>query len=223
MVLAKKADIGLALDADGDRLALIDEQGRPLGEDFTVTLAVRHVLSRRPGPVVVSSATSRMIEDVAAQFSCPVHRVRVGEVFVVEKMLECASPIGGEGNGGVIYPAVHPCRDSLAGSALILESLAQEKLSLAEMRQLVPSYALVKEKLYCPPRELAPSLRMLQQLFPGVPRESIDGLKFIWPDRWLQARASHTEPVLRLTAEAPLEEQARQLLLQALECLSPTV
>ncbi|HEV2471026.1 MAG TPA: hypothetical protein VGS41_00055, partial [Chthonomonadales bacterium] len=219
---AAGADIGFAQDADADRLAVIDGSGTPLGEDCTVTLAANHYLKRSSTPLVVNISTSRMIDDIAAAYCVPVYRTRVGEIHVLEKMLELGALIGGEGNGGVICPSINPCRDSFVAMALLLEAMAQEGLSIAQLRGRIPAYHIVKEKLECPSRQVAPALKKLRDLFAGAQLENTDGLKASWPNRWLSARASNTEPVLRLTAEAPTAEEAELLMRDALECLSPS-
>jgi phosphomannomutase len=216
------ADLGFALDADADRLAIVNQKGEPLGEDCTIALAVYHWLRRKPGPVVVNASTSRMVDDIAAQHGCTVYRTRVGEVHVIERMLEMGAEIGGEGKGGVILRPVNCCRDSYVGMAIILEALAAEGRTISDLRSRIPKYAMVKEKLLCSARDIAPSLRLLQKLYRGETIDLTDGLKVVWPDRWLHARPSNTEPIIRLIAEAPTESEARTLLLQALECLSPT-
>jgi phosphomannomutase len=216
------ADIGFALDADADRLAIVDEDGEPLGEDCTVGLAVQEWLKRKPGPVVVNVSTSRMVDDIAARYGCPVYRTRVGEIHVVERMLECGAEIGGEGNGGVILRPVNCCRDSFIGMGLILQALTADGGSISTLRSRIPKYAMIKERLLCAARDLAPSLRLLQKLYRGETLDLTDGVKVLWSDRWLHARSSITEPIIRLIAEAPTEPEARALLLQALECLSPT-
>jgi phosphomannomutase len=216
------ADLGFAQDADADRLAIVDEKGEPLGEDATVALAIRHWLSKRPGPVVVNLSTSRMIDDIAADFGVPVFRSPVGEVNVVEAMIRHKADIGGEGNGGVIAAPVNPCRDSFVGMALILEALAREGGTISEMRSRIPRYAMIHEKLECAARDVAPSLRLLRRLWEGHPMDLTDGVKVHWPDRWVQARPSNTEQVIRLDAEAPTESEARDLVNEALECLSPS-
>lgn len=222
LVRTSGADIGFAQDADADRLAVVDQDGVPLGEDCTVALAIRHVLASDPGPVVVNVSTSRMVDDVAAQYGCPVFRSRVGEVNVVERMLECHSRIGGEGNGGVIMPKVNPCRDSFVGMALLLEALAREEITISQMRDKVPAYAMVKEKVPCPAREIAPALRRVAYEFRDAQIDRTDGLKIVWPDRWVQARGSNTEPIIRVNAEAPTEADARALVLRTLECIKPS-
>jgi phosphomannomutase len=224
LVREKGADIGFAQDADADRLAIVNERGEPLGEDATVTLTVRHVLRKSPGPVVVNVSTSRMVDDVAAEFGCSVYRTRVGEVNVIEGMLERNAQIGGEGNAGVIYPAVNPCRDSFVAMALILEALAEEGGTISQMRARVPAYVMVKEKLAFPAREIGTALRRLQRDFSGEAGATIDlsdGVKIVWPDRWVHARSSNTEPVVRVVAEAVKETQARELVRAVIECLSP--
>ena len=221
LVRSSGADIGFAQDADADRLAIVDEHGEPLGEDCSVALAVRHVLSKNPGPVVVNVSTSRMVDDVAAARGCDVIRSRVGEVHVVERMLDTGSQVGGEGNGGVIVPQFNPCRDSFVGMAIILEALALEGGTISLMRSKIPVYAMVREKLPCPARDIAGALRRVAYEFRTADIDRTDGLKIVWPDRWIQARGSNTEPVIRITAEAPTEADARTLVRRTIECIRP--
>jgi phosphomannomutase len=221
MVKESGADIGFAQDEDADRLAVVSELGEPLGEECTIALAVDHWLDRRRGPVVVSMATSRMVDDIAAKHGVAVHRTPAGEVHVVDRMLECGAEIGGEGNGGVILRAVHPCRDSFAGMALLLEALAENRSRVSETRARIPKYAMVCDALLCPARDIAPLLRLLRGFYQSEKMDFTDGVKVLWPDRWLHARPSNTEPVIRLVAEAPTEAAAHALLVEALECLSP--
>lgn len=205
------ADIGFVQDADADRLAVVNEKGEPLGEECTLALSVRHMLQKQVGPVVVNVSTSRMVDDVAEEFGVPVYRTRVGEVNVVEKMLDVGARVGGEGNGGVIVPAINPCRDSFVGMALLLESLAQERCTISQLRARIPQYAIVKEKVEVSAREIAPALRRLQVAYHGEMLDLTDGVKVMWQDRWVQARGSNTEPIIRVTAEAPTEAEAREL------------
>ncbi len=132
------ADLGFAQDADADRLAVVNERGEPIGEDCTLALVLDHVLPRRPGPVVVSMSTSRMADDVAARHSSAIHRARVGEVHVLDRMLAVGSRIGGEGNGGVIAPSINPCRDSFVAMAFLLEALAETKSTSASYAASCP-------------------------------------------------------------------------------------
>jgi phosphomannomutase len=162
-----------------------------------------------------------MVDDVAAEHNCVVHRSRVGEVNVVERMIDCDSGIGGEGNGGVIMRRVNPCRDSFVGMALLLEALAKEGGTISQMRAKVPTYAMVKEKLPCPAREIASALRRVAYEFREAQIDRTDGLKIVWPDRWVQARGSNTEPIIRITAEAPTEPDARALVIRTIESIKP--
>lgn len=215
------ADLGLALDADADRLALVDEQGVAIGEDCTVALAVRHWLARKPGPVVVNLSTSQMVDEVAREFGCTVYRSPVGETHVLRRMFELGSEIGGEGNGGVIIPSVNPCRDAFVAMALILDSLALTRQSLASLRGRLPTYAIIKEKIPSTPRSTAAFLRLLRQLYRDSQLDLSDGVKVSWPDRWLHVRGSNTEPILRVVAEAATSEEAHQLVDGVMEYLRP--
>lgn len=221
LVRSTGADIGFIQDADADRLAIADSTGEPLGEEATLAIAVRHYLRKRPGPVVVNVSTSRMLDDVCAEAGCPLYRSRVGEINVVEKMQEVNAEIGGEGNGGVIAPTINPCRDSFVAMGLVLEAMAQSGLGIAELRAAIPRYAMLKERMPIRPRDVPVVLRRLQTACTGAELDHTDGLKAIWPDRWLQARASNTEPIIRLVAEAPSEAEARQLIQMARAAMEP--
>lgn len=220
-VVAGGADVAFAIDGDGDRLHVADENGRPLGCDATVVLVVQRRLERKPGPVVVDVSTSRMVDDVAARFGCPVHRSRVGEANVLEVMRERGSEVGGESDGGAIVLPVNFCRDSFAAMAVILEAMAAAGEPLSALFGRVPNYAIIRERLLCPARDVAPSLRVVKALFRGERFDLTDGVKVTWPDRWLMVRPATTEPVLRLAAEAPTETEARSLVNRVLEALSP--
>ena len=221
LVRSSGADVGFAQDLDADRLVVVDESGTPLDPDVTVVLVVQRRLERQAGPVVVSVSTSRMVDDVAARFACPVHRSPVGEAHVIETMKEHGAEVGGEGDGGAIVLPVNPCRDSFVSMALVLESMAVSGQPVSALRAQVPSYSMVRERLLCPARDIAPSLRLIKSLFPGERFDLTDGVKVTWPDRWLLARSSATEPWIRLEAEAPTEDDARALVNRVLEVLSP--
>jgi phosphomannomutase len=221
LVRRSGAAVGFAQDADADRLVVVDEHGVPLGPDASVVLVVQRWLERKRGPVVVNVSTSRMVDDVAARFECPVYRSRVGEAHVIEAMKEHGAEVGGEGDGGAIVLPVNPCRDSFLAMALVLESMAVSERSVGALRAQVPRYWMVRERLLCPARDIAPSLRLIRSLFGGEQLDLTDGVKVTWPDRWLLARPSATEPVIRLAAEAPSEAEARSLVNRVLEVLSP--
>ena len=215
------ADLGFAQDADADRLAVVNERGEPLGEDCTIALVLDHLLPRRPGPVVVSMSTSRMADDVAARHSSVIHRTRVGEVHVLERMLAIGSRIGGEGNGGVIAPAINPCRDSFVAMAYLLEALAETKSVISDLRSQLPSYAMVKHRIAGRSRDAASFLRLVRHLFRDDEMDLTDGVRVLWPDRWVHVRASNTEPLIRVIAEAPTEAEASQLVQRVTEYLRP--
>ncbi len=205
------ADLGLVLDPDADRLALIDEAGRYAGEELTLALAVWQRLGEERGPVVVNLSTSRVTEDVCRRFGVPCHRAPVGEANVVDKMHEVGAVIGGEGNGGVIDPRVGWVRDPFIGTGLILDRMAETGKKLSELAAELPAYAIVKEK-YAAERDRLPGLfAALERRWPEAAADRQDGLRLDWPDRWVQVRPSNTEPVVRVIAEAPRAEGAAEL------------
>ncbi|MBC7362766.1 MAG: phosphoglucosamine mutase [Candidatus Aminicenantes bacterium] len=207
-----KADLGLAQDADADRLALVDEKGRTLGEDLTLTLAVAHVLSKKKGPVAVNLSASMVIEDLARKYQVPVFRTKIGESNVVEKMLETKAVIGGEGNGGVIWPEVHPCRDSFAAAGLVLEFLAESGKTLSELAQGFPKYYMIKDKLSCPSELAFRAVLELRHRYEKETISTLDGLKIIREDSWVHLRPSNTEPIIRLIAESKSAARTRTLI-----------
>ena len=216
LVRASGADIGMAVDPDVDRLALVDETGRAIGEDYTLALATSVVLRRRRGPVVTNLSTSRLIDDVAVEAGVPVVRTAVGEVNVAVRMRAEHAPVGGEGNGGVIVAALHLGRDAPAGAALILQLLADTAgASLSSLVARWPRYSIIKEKAGVPDHGMEFAYQALRRAFPGVQVDTQDGLRLAWPDSWLHVRPSGTEPIVRLIAEAPTEARARDLVARA--------
>jgi phosphomannomutase len=213
LVAKSGAAVGLAIDPDADRLSLVDETGRPMGEDLTLALAAAAVLKTQVGPVVTNLSTSRVVEDVAEAFGAPMVRAPVGEVHVARRMQKEGAVVGGEGNGGVILPALHHTRDAPLASALILQHLASEGLKPSEAASRWPSYEIVKEKVAFPREALADGYAALESDLQAEASDTSDGLRMEWPSRkaWLHVRPSGTEPVVRLIAEAPDAEQARGL------------
>lgn len=207
------AHVGLAIDPDADRLSLVDERGRPMGEDFTLALAAAAVLGGTPGPVVTNLSTSQILEDVARAFAVPLHRAPVGEVNVARRMQHEGAVIGGEGNGGVILPALHHTRDAPLACALILQHLAAEGATPSEAAGRWPSYEIVKEKVSFPREALADGYAALASDLDAESSDDSDGLRLAWPSKkaWLHVRPSGTEPVVRLIAEASDERAAKQL------------
>ncbi|MGH7559306.1 MAG: phosphoglucosamine mutase [Gemmatimonadota bacterium] len=215
------ADLGLAIDPDGDRLALVDEHGRAVGEDMTLALVVDYVLGRTApeggsatGPVVINLSTSQVVERVAERHGVAVVRTPVGEVNVALGMIEAGSAIGGEGNGGIIYAAVHHTRDAPVGVALLLSYLARWECSLSEAVTQFPRYAIVKTKLPLADVDGDALLDRADTGFDGAQADRTDGLRLSWPEReeWVQLRKSGTEPVVRVIAEAPDRKDAERLL-----------
>lgn len=214
------ADLGLAVDPDGDRLALVDGAGSPLGEDLTLALAVGHVLARDPGPVVTNLSSSRAIADVVRDAGQEVHLAPVGEANVARRMESVGAVVGGEGNGGVMLPALHLTRDALVAAALVLGRLAERGTSLRELAGAVPRYHIAKHRADRPEGELEALYRRLAAEAPGAPAEDRqDGLRLDWPEerRWVHVRPSGTEPIVRVIAEAPDAEDAERLAEWALE------
>ena len=215
LVRRTKADVGIAVDPDVDRLAIVDERGQAIGEDYTLAFAVRAVLGKRGTGhgkrVVCNLSTSLVVEDAAREFGATVVRAPVGEAHVARKIIELKAVIGGEGNGGVMYPALHVGRDAPVAGALLLGLLARERATVSELVGRAPRYTIVKAK--------APRGARLEQVYDGLRKrfgdatvDTQDGLRLAWPDRWLHVRPSGTEPIIRLIAEAPTSADAQRLI-----------
>lgn len=222
LVRESGAAIGLAIDPDADRLSLVDEKGCPLGEDLTLALASAAVLSRTPGPVVTNLSTSQVVEDVALAHGSIVHRAPVGEVNVARRMQQEGAVVGGEGNGGVILPALQHTRDAPLAVALVLQHLADEGTTVSEAAGRWPGYTIVKKKLTFPREVLAAGYSALEEHLGAESKDESDGLRLAWPGRkaWLHVRPSGTEPVVRLIAEAPEDRGAEELVKRAAEVLA---
>jgi phosphomannomutase len=205
------ADIGFAQDMDADRLAIVSEQGTPIGEDSTLVLATAYVLSEEPGAVVANLSTTMALDDVAASFGCPIFHTRIGEVNVTEEMQKQRAVIGGEGNGGVIYPRINFARDSLVAMALVMHLLAQKGKTVTQLLDQFPSYTIVKEKLVCPSAKISRVLKRVKEEYKDHKMDLRDGVKVMVPEGWFLVRGSNTEPIVRVVAEARSETQARLL------------
>lgn len=214
LVRRARADVGFAVDPDVDRLAVVDERGRPIGEDYTLAFAVRAVLGASPrarrAPVVCNLSTSLVVDDAAGEFGARVERAAVGEAHVARKMLSLGAVVGGEGNGGVMYAPLHVGRDAPLAAALVLALLARTGRRVSELVAAAPRYAIVKSRV---PRgaALEPVYAALTSRFADAATNTDDGLRLAWADRWLHVRPSNTEPIIRLIAEAPDASAARQL------------
>ena len=203
LVRTSKAAVGLATDPDVDRLAVVDETGRAIGEDWTLALAAKVVLGSRVGPVVTNLSTSRILDDIAAEAGTVVTRASVGEVNVALAMQRTGAVVGGEGNGGVILPDLHLGRDAPAGAALVLQLMHQMASPVSAIVGAYPRYAIVKDKLALPRSPLDAVYTALRGAFADAAVDRQDGLRVTWADRWLHVRPSGTEPIVRVIAEGP--------------------
>jgi phosphomannomutase len=210
-VKTMQADVGFAVDPDVDRCALVDNTGHPIGEEYTLALAVKFLLGKKLGPVVVNMSTSRAAEDIAKYYNCPFFRSKVGEINVVEEMVARDAVIGGEGNGGVILPDVHLGRDALVAVALCLQHLLESGQSINDLVASLPQYQMVKSKIEL--GETNPD-RIINKLIAQFPPEKInqlDGLKIDERDYWVHLRKSNTEPIIRIIAEARTKKEAEKI------------
>jgi phosphomannomutase len=223
LVRRSGADVGFAVDPDVDRLALVDERGEPIGEDYTLAFAVRAVLDRRSSEaeiptVVVNLSTSLVVEDAARAAGARLVRAPVGEANVARAIRDEGAVVGGEGNGGVMLPALHIGRDAPLGVALILHLLATSGLTVSELVKSSRRYTIVKAKGPRGP-ELGPLYHSLRGCFPDAEADERDGLRLSWSDRWLHVRPSGTEPIVRLIAEGPTRADAESLIAEARKLL----
>lgn len=220
-VVAEKADFGIVVDPDVDRLAFISEKGEMFGEEYTLVACADYILSKNPGPTVSNLSSSRALRDVTQSHGQKYYAAAVGEVNVVTKMKEVGAVIGGEGNGGIIYPASHYGRDALVGTALFLMLLTEKKMPVSALRASYPAYFMSKKKI-----QLTPELdvdAILQEVFTKYQSEeisTIDGVKIDFTDNWVHLRKSNTEPIIRIYTEAHSQEQADSLADRFIEELS---
>jgi phosphomannomutase len=206
------ADFGIAVDPDVDRLAFVDENGEMFGEEYTLVSIADYVLSRKKGATVSNLSSSRALRDITVKHGCEYFSSAVGEVNVVARMKEVNAVIGGEGNGGVIYPELHYGRDSLVGVALFLSLLTEKQMKVSELRQTYTSYYMAKEKI-----ELTPDLNVdsllnkIQEIYKDEDITTIDGVKIDFPENWVHLRKSNTEPIVRIYTEAKSQKEADEL------------
>ncbi len=207
------AAFGVAVDPDADRLVLYDETGAPIGEERTITLATEAVMALGTrGDVVVNYSTTRAVDDIAAEHGYVTHRAAVGEINVVRMMQQVHAVIGGEGSGGVIYPACHAGRDSIVGLGLITALLRHRNITLGQACATLPQYEMLKTKIDLPQGFDIESLRhSVTTSFSDATISTDDGVHAAWPDRWVHVRASNTEPIIRIIAEAPSRDEAKEL------------
>jgi phosphomannomutase len=211
-VIEEQADFGIAVDPDVDRLAIMDEQGRMFGEEYTLVSVADYVLSRKQGATVSNLSSSRALRDITEKHGAKYYASAVGEVNVVAKMKEVDAVIGGEGNGGVIYPNLHYGRDSLVGVALFLSLLAEKQIKVSELRQTYTSYFMAKEKIeLTPDLDVDALLNSIQKKYKDEDITTIDGVKIDFSENWVHLRKSNTEPIVRIYTEAKSQNEANEL------------
>ncbi len=211
-VAETRADLGIVVDPDVDRLALIDENGQMFGEEYTLVAVADYILSKNPGNTVSNLSSSRALKDLSDRYGVQYYKAKTGEVNVVKKMREINAVIGGEGNGGVIYPKLHAGRDALLGIALILSYLAESAQSLSALRQTYPSYFMSKNKLTVTRGfDLESVIAYFTEKYKDAEIDTQDGLRIDFNDSWVQVRKSNTEPIIRIYSEARSQEQAEKL------------
>jgi phosphomannomutase len=214
MQLMKKGDYDVAfvVDPDVDRLAMICEDGKMYGEEYTLVTVADYILKHTPGNTVSNLSSTRALRDVTRKYGMKYYASAVGEVNVTTKMKEVGAVIGGEGNGGVIYPAIHYGRDALVGIALLLSHIAHEGKKLSELRATYPSYFMAKNRIDLKPDTDVPSiLAKVKELYKDEEINDIDGVKIDFADAWVHLRSSNTEPIIRVYSEAASPEKAEAI------------
>jgi phosphomannomutase len=214
VVKREGAAIGFAQDPDADRLAIVDETGRYIGEEYTLALCAKYMFAAMPGPAAANLSTSRMIDDLAAAAGgpCKVHRSAVGEANVVETMKANRCAFGGEGNGGIIDPRVVPVRNSLVAMSMVLQLMTQTGQSVGQLAGTIPAYVMIKQKAECSKERIAAVLEATKKKFAREQVNDIDGVRIDFADGWVHVRGSNTEPIIRIIAEAPTKARAEALI-----------
>ena len=220
-VISHDADAGFAVDPDADRLAVVNEKGEPLGEEYTLVLAADGYLNDtvKNEKFVVNLSTSLALEKLAESKNCSVIRSAVGEINVVNKMNEIGSDLGGEGNGGVILRECHLGRDSLVAVTMVLNRLSQSNETLSEIHQSLPQFEIIKDKISLEGIDPEELIRKVSGLFNDADKNTLDGIKFTWDDKWVHLRKSNTEPIMRIYAEAPNKDSAKKLVERVQSCI----
>ena len=221
LVLDNNADIGFAVDPDADRLAVVDETGKPIGEEYTLVVAAEgYINNRKKEEIFVTNLSSSMaLDKLAEKHSCSVERSAVGEINVVQKMLALNSELGGEGNGGVILKESHLGRDSLVGVAMVLNRMSQEETKISKIHSSLPQFHIMKDKIILDGVDKNIVEKKVKSIFSDAEINSNDGLKLIWNDCWIHIRTSNTEPIMRIYAEAPSKKVAEKLVEQVKNCI----
>ena len=204
-VLSDRADIGFATDPDGDRLSIVSNKGKAIGEEYTLVLAVKNFINSQESMVVTNLSTSMMLDNIADKTI----RTKIGEAHVVKKMNELNIEIGGEGNGGVILKEVHLGRDSLVAISMILNLLSSSGKSISDEISNIPKYLMIKDKIHIDSKI---DFDSLENIFDCDEINKLDGIKFSWPNKWIHIRQSNTEPIIRIFAEASTQDEVDELI-----------
>lgn len=221
LVLNTICDFGIVVDPDVDRLAFVNEDGSMFGEEYTLVAVADYVLSKTPGNTVSNLSSTRALRDVTDKHNGTYQAAAVGEVNVVIKMKDTKAVIGGEGNGGIIYPESHYGRDALVGIALFLSHLAESKMKMTELRKSYPAYEISKNKIeLTAAHDVDAILENVKTMFPDAVVNTVDGIKFDFPDGWVHLRKSNTEPIVRVYAEHSSEEKANALAMKVMSAVT---
>jgi phosphomannomutase len=207
-----RADIGFAFDPDSDRLAIVDETGKPLGEEYSLALGCRYILQCRKGPIAVNVSSSLLNDFVAREAGTKIYRTKVGERNVTEKLMRIKGIAGGEGNGGLIYPGLHWGRDGFLAAAIIMQYLASSRKTIGQIAGELPHYSMLKTKVDGTRQDIEKKTRAIEKVFPQARISKLDGIKISGDNWWVQIRASNTEPIARLMAEAEDIKEAKRLI-----------
>ncbi|MDR2956438.1 MAG: phosphoglucosamine mutase [Prevotella sp.] len=220
MMKTTSSDVGFVVDPDVDRLAIICENGEMFGEEYTLVAVADYVLKHTPGNTVSNLSSSRALRDITEKYGCKYNAAAVGEVNVTTKMKETGAVIGGEGNGGIIYPASHYGRDALVGIALFLTHLANEKKKVSKIRASYPQYFIAKQKVELTPNiDVDAILKTVKEKYSQYDVMDIDGVKIDFPDKWVHLRKSNTEPIIRVYSEAHTMQEAEEIGGQVMEVI----
>ena len=217
-IIERKADLGFVVDPDVDRLAIVNEDGSMFGEEYTLVSVADYVLQNTPGNTVSNLSSTKALKELTGNYNCSYSAAAVGEVNVVKRMKETSAVIGGEGNGGVIYPSLHYGRDALVGIALFLTYLAKSGLKCSELRAKYPRYVISKNRIELTPgTDVNNILRSIKSTFKDFPVNTEDGVKIEFPDGWIHLRKSNTEPIIRIYSEGEDEQKAGELVRKIIE------
>ena len=212
LVVKKRADLGIVVDPDVDRLAFICEDGSMFGEEYTLVAVSDYILQNTPGNTVSNLSSTQALKDITKKYDCEYNTSAVGEVNVVQKMKETKAVIGGEGNGGIIYPSIHYGRDALVGVALFLTFLAKKKIKSSELRKSYPNYFISKNKIKLDKSiDLDAVFSSVTEKYKKYEINTIDGIKIILDNEWIHLRKSNTEPIIRIYAESTTEKKSQKL------------